>query len=362
MESLNSYALVAYVGGPVARFVDKLRAELSPGCPHHAHITVLPPRPLGCPPAEAADFARHLVAQFDPFDVRPGEMLEFRNTQVIYISLASGIVELNAMHDVLNTGVLEQAEAHPYVPHITVGRELAPVSFDHSLVLSRRRWERSCRIRSRPRAYGGLVMFTWVCPNCGKELDVAVKECPDCRDRAASMRQASPEVVAETPPSGIRFWILLGIGALAGVALLAFLVHYRMTHASPAPEPSGKAGARLTTPSLPPPEAVPEAGRSSARDVEVAGVRMSYDAHQKPQVKALIINHGEDPLERATLTVTLRQASSAPGSPPLAHFDAKIASPLKPGDAREITAPLDALATLAAMPAWRDLRADVDLH
>ena len=141
MERLNSYALVAYVGGPVARFVDKLRAELSPGCPHHAHITVLPPRPLDCPPAEGADFARHLVAQFDPFDVRPGEMLEFRNTQVIYISLVSGIVELNAMHDVLNTGVLGQAEAHPYVPHITVGRELAPVSFDHSLVLSRRRWE-----------------------------------------------------------------------------------------------------------------------------------------------------------------------------------------------------------------------------
>src|SRR5712692_5402164 len=146
-------------------------------------------------------------------------------------------------------------------------------------------------------------MFAWVCPTCGKELDVAVKECPDCRDRAAGVQanahQAAPEVVAETPPSGIRFWILLGIGALAGVALLAFLVHYRMTHASPAPASSGKAGARLTTPSLPPPEPVPEAGRSSstaARDVEVAGVRMSYDAHQKPQVKALIINHGEEPL------------------------------------------------------------------
>lgn len=141
MESLNSYAIVAYVSGPVARFVDRLRGELSPGCPHHAHITILPPRPLSCPAADAAEFARQLVAHFEPFEVRLGEILEFRNTQVIYISLVSGICEIIAMHDVLNTGVLGQSEVHEYVPHITVGRELASESFDDSLVLSRRRWD-----------------------------------------------------------------------------------------------------------------------------------------------------------------------------------------------------------------------------
>lgn len=140
MESLNSYAIVAYVGGRIARFVDRLRGELSPGCPHHAHITVLPPRPLESPASEAAEFARPLVAQFEPFEVRLGDVMEFRNTQVIYISLTSGVVELSAMHDVLNTGVLEQAEAYNYIPHITLGCELPPGSFDPSLRASRDRW------------------------------------------------------------------------------------------------------------------------------------------------------------------------------------------------------------------------------
>lgn len=213
-------------------------------------------------------------------------------------------------------------------------------------------------------------MFTWVCPNCGKEWDVAVKECPECRDRAAAGAQtappaAEPEVVPETPPGGFRFWILLIAGALVGVALLVFWVRYRAAHPSAAPEPAAKGGAKLSTPSLPPPEPVPEAGQSSsvsARDVEVAGVRMSYDAQNKAQVRALIINHGDEPLERATLTVTLRPGSSAPGSPPLARFEVKIASPVKPGDSREIKAPLETFATLAAMPRWGDLRADVELH
>ncbi len=140
MESLNSYAIVAYVGGRIARFVDRLRGELSPGCPHHAHITILPPRPLDRPVAEAVEFARPLVAQFEPFEARLGDVMEFRNTQVIYISLTAGVVELTAMHDVLNTGVLAQAEAYGYVPHVTLGYELPPELFDPSFRASRDRW------------------------------------------------------------------------------------------------------------------------------------------------------------------------------------------------------------------------------
>lgn len=140
MDPLNSYAIVTYLGGPVARFADNLRREMVPGCLDQAHITVLPPRPLYCSIPEAIEFARQLVARFDPFEVQPGTIQEFVSTQVVYISLASGVCELAAMHDVLNTGFFEQEELYPYVPHITLGRDLPNGCFDRCVELSVDRW------------------------------------------------------------------------------------------------------------------------------------------------------------------------------------------------------------------------------
>ena len=89
---------------------------------------------------------------------------------------------------------------------------------------------------------------------------------------------------------------------------------------------------------------------------------MFYDSQNKTQVRALVINHGEEELRDVTLTVTLRPASSAADSLPLARFNAKITAEIKAGDAREIKAPLETFGTLAAMPPWHKLRADVEVH
>ena len=141
MDLINSYAIVAYVAGPIARCADRLREDLAPGTGHRAHITILPPRPLYCSVADATEFVRQLVAQFEPFDVRLGDIQVFPTTQVIYLSVASGACELTSMHDVLNTGFFEQEEAHKYLPHITLGQQLAPESFERCVEMSRRRWE-----------------------------------------------------------------------------------------------------------------------------------------------------------------------------------------------------------------------------
>ncbi len=141
MDLLNSYAIVAYLGGPVARFADDLRREMAPSSCEQTHITVLPPRPIYSTIPEAIEFARQLVSQFEPFDVRPGSIQKFPNTQVVYISLVSGVCELAAMHDVLNTGFFGQEELYPYVPHITLGRELPASSFERCVELSVERWQ-----------------------------------------------------------------------------------------------------------------------------------------------------------------------------------------------------------------------------
>ncbi len=134
---MNSYAIVAYLAGPLARFADRLRSDLEPGASGHAHITILPPRPVKCPVEEAIEFARQQVAKFEPFTVEIGGVEAFSETQVVYLSLRRGAAELIAMHGVLNTGVLEQDELHHYVPHLTLGKHLPAEAFRRSLDMAR---------------------------------------------------------------------------------------------------------------------------------------------------------------------------------------------------------------------------------
>ncbi len=207
-------------------------------------------------------------------------------------------------------------------------------------------------------------MLTWVCPTCGKELDIAVQECPDCRGRAAAGEapQAAagardPEVVDESPANpGARFWIIFGSATVAVVVGLFLIGRYRSEH--PAAAPAAKTGASkgVTLENLPATSTAP------ARQLEVAGIRMYYDDQGKAQVRAVVINHADENLEAMSAVVSLRTASAAADSQPLARFTAKLSPELKPRESREIRAPLEALATLAAMPPWDQLRADVELR
>ena len=197
-------------------------------------------------------------------------------------------------------------------------------------------------------------MFTWVCSTCGKELDVSVTECPECKGRPT----APPLTVPTASPAASRNPFRLRLALVAGLAVvgLIWLVLYQSRR--PASPPRAASKPMLTL------QPVPEAAAAipaPPHQVEVAGVRLSYDAQDKPQVRAVVINHGEEELRNATLAVSLRNASARPDSPPLARFTTRIAGALKPGDSKEIKAPLEAFATLAAMPPWRQLRADVEL-
>lgn len=209
-------------------------------------------------------------------------------------------------------------------------------------------------------------MFSWVCPTCGKELDIGTKVCPNCAGRAEA------SAAAGAAGSNRRFWAGLGLAALVGVALLAGLARYQSrpraataqleapARSKPLPPPEPVPEAPAPAKDLPPPQPVASPVPEWARHVEIAGVRTFYDAQNKPRVRAVIINHGEDELSNTVFTVALRPAQAAPDSSPLARFTVKLTAPIKPGDFREVQAPLDALATLAAFPPWRQLRADLE--
>jgi len=197
-------------------------------------------------------------------------------------------------------------------------------------------------------------MFTWVCPTCGRELDLSTQECPDCTGKPAASAPPPPPIpAAYTPPPeptagpGQSRLLLAGIALLALAAVFVGWAMLRGRSAEPAAKPAV-------------PEAVAEpAADSPYANVEISGLRPFYDAKNQPQVHAVIINHGAQEIPGVSLRVALRPRRAPAGAPPLARFIVKIPV-LKAETSQEITVPLEAFGTLAALPAWRELRADFE--
>jgi 2'-5' RNA ligase len=139
-ERLNVFALVIYIPGPLGKFLDDLRRELVPEYNPHAHVSLLPPRPLAVDWRLASDQARALADRWVPFEIELTGIAVFPVTDVIYIELGTGAAELRRMHGALNAGLLKFQDPFPYHPHITLAQELPSELAPSAGELARRRW------------------------------------------------------------------------------------------------------------------------------------------------------------------------------------------------------------------------------
>jgi 2'-5' RNA ligase len=139
-ERLNVFALVIYIADPLGRFLDDLRRELAPDYNPHAHVSVLPPRPLLAAWEEASEQARSLMEGWAPFDVELTDIAIFPITNVVYVEVGKGGSELKAMHRALNTGPLGFDEPFLYYPHVTLAQEIPPAQVAEVHQLARKRW------------------------------------------------------------------------------------------------------------------------------------------------------------------------------------------------------------------------------
>src|SRR5437867_1798782 len=97
-QRLNVFALVIYLPDPLGRFLDDLRRKLVPGCNPHAHVSVLPPRPIAGDWQVARDQVRSLAEAWTPFDITLSGIGVFPVTNVIYVELGQGAAEMRALH------------------------------------------------------------------------------------------------------------------------------------------------------------------------------------------------------------------------------------------------------------------------
>jgi 2'-5' RNA ligase len=139
-ERLNVFALVIYIPDPLGRFLDDLRKELVPHYEPHAHVSVLPPRPLAVDWRVAAKQVRSLTDTWSPFEIELTSIDIFPVTDVIYIELGAGAAELESMHAAMACHALQFAEPFVYHPHVTLAQEIPHRNVGEMLELARRRW------------------------------------------------------------------------------------------------------------------------------------------------------------------------------------------------------------------------------
>jgi len=205
-------------------------------------------------------------------------------------------------------------------------------------------------------------MFTTECPTCGRELDVSLKECPDCAAEGAGVQSApvtSTAPVAKEPiqaakpkpprsafsltPKHLLFFVFfLGVAVAAAV----FLARPELL-----PKPELPVAWREPGPAEQP-------GRGNNDPLEISGIRLFETESGEPVVRVLVVNHGEQAVRRAAMQVMLREFGAPVDAAPEVSFTLEVEEPLESKASREMEVSLDA-APESALPRWGRLRVDV---
>ena len=118
------YAVVAYVRNDVGCWVEEVRRDIHPEHAHlPAHITVLPPRPLGASESHAISMLSELCRTVQPFEIGVGEVETFvPTTPTLFLRISHAAYKMRELHDRINNGVLKGEEPWLYMPHLTIAK------------------------------------------------------------------------------------------------------------------------------------------------------------------------------------------------------------------------------------------------
>jgi 2'-5' RNA ligase len=147
-DRINSFAVVSYIPGALGEFLDRLREEVVAGCNPHAHVTLLPPRPLTSDLQTCKSCIESRLDSFSPFPVEISGIEIFAVTNVVYADIGRGRKELLEIHKTLNRGNLYFDEPFEYHPHVTLAQGLDPMDVSAVFEIASRRWKESAPARS----------------------------------------------------------------------------------------------------------------------------------------------------------------------------------------------------------------------
>ena len=221
-------------------------------------------------------------------------------------------------------------------------------------------------------------MFTWICPQCGREVPPAYDECPDCaakqKGQAAAQQPATPPAAATAPPvpqaaeprwpravapppTGVAIpaWALSILFAVGFLAVGAG-AYYGIRHFT-------NPGAAASSP--PALENPPAAGKGAATSslqkyVEVVGVRLTEEPRKKPEVRFVVVNHSGAEISDLVANVNLWARTAKSDEEAVGSFSFKLPS-LGPYESKELSAPLTTKLRVYELPDWQNLVADIQI-
>lgn len=203
-------------------------------------------------------------------------------------------------------------------------------------------------------------MFTWICPQCGREVPPSEPECPYCKETAAAPSPAAPP--PEKPArkrTRLPAWLLTVLFA-AGFAALGLAAYwgYRSVRAPAAPVAQApKSVTEFETPTAPEMGGKPH---PLARHIEITGLRLSEDAKQRASVQFLVVNHSGADLSGLAADVRLVAVSGTGDRQVVGTFSFKVPR-LGPYESRELKAPLETKLRVYELPDWQFLRAEFQI-
>jgi len=257
-------------------------------------------------------------------------------------------------------------------------------------------------------------MFTWICPQCGREVPPAYNDCPDCSKKAAAgggdpqpapaanppapppqqpyyqqpphpqqapppgyyppqpqaqpaqpyyppqPQQAPPQAYYAPPAAPARglnmpVWLMTILVALAvGGVVFGIIALVSTNHGS-----AGNGPAPIAT--VESPAAKPGAKTNPLQKyIEVTGVRFVSDPkNQAPMVKFLIINHSPADINGLAGNVTMwgRTQKSEEDAQGSFSFSATIG----PYESKELTVPLNTKRKIYELADWQNITTDVQI-
>jgi len=222
-------------------------------------------------------------------------------------------------------------------------------------------------------------MFTWICPQCGREVPPSYTDCPDCAAKAAQPQGAAatqpsagepapapapaavatPVAAAPARPrarahgTSLPIWLLTILFILAFVGIGAGLYWTVGYFRAPAARPSATVESPAAKPGSP--------ANPLQKYIEVSAVRFVLDPKKKDTilVKFILTNHSEADITGLAGNVTVwgRTQKSEEDAQGTLSFTTNVG----PYEAKEVTAPFNTKLKIYELPDWQNITTDVQI-
>ena len=223
-------------------------------------------------------------------------------------------------------------------------------------------------------------MFTWICPQCGREVPPSYDACPDCaaKEKAGAPQTAAevsppesaapaappspayasprvaplppPQRAVEPAPGALPTWLLTLLFAFAFVGVGAgvyFVVHYFRGGAQAASVPVVAVRTPATTNPL-------------QKYIEVAGIRFVETPAHDTEARFVVINHSGADIADLEGTVNVWGRTAKAEEEAAGTFKFKLDS-LKPYESKDAVAPLSTKLKPYELPDWQNVVTTVQI-